>query len=113
VSGTEAIDGLQQLDRVMSALAHPLRRQVLLVLHYNGGEMSAGEIAGRFSCTWPTTSRHLRQLEDSGLLIVEQRGRQRIYRLERQLLQNTVGNWLKWFKASVKAKPGRVSDSGA
>lgn len=88
----------------MSALAHPLRRQVLLLLHYHGGAMSAGEIAGRFSCSWPTTSRHLRQLEASGLVLVEHSGRQRIYRLERLLLQNTVGNWLKWFKASVKAK---------
>ena len=88
----------------MSALAHPLRRKVLLVLHYRGGEMSAGEIAARFDCSWPTTSRHLRLLEQSGLVVVEQQGRQRIYRLERELLQNTVGNWLKWFKTSVKAK---------
>jgi DNA-binding transcriptional ArsR family regulator len=104
MSRPEAIDGLEQLDRVMSALAHPLRRQVLLVLHYQGGSMSAGDIAARFSCSWPTTSRHLRQLEDSGLVIVEHRGRQRIYRLQHELLQNTVGNWLKWFKASVRAK---------
>lgn len=105
MSRARALEGLEQLDLVMSALAHPLRRQVLLVLHYHGGSMSAGEIAARFSCSWPTTSRHLRQLEACGLVLVEQQGRQRVYRLQRELLQNTVGNWLKWFKTSVRHKP--------
>ncbi|MEZ5336757.1 MAG: metalloregulator ArsR/SmtB family transcription factor [bacterium] len=99
-----ATDGLDQLDRVMAALAHPLRRQVLLVLHFRGGEMSAGDIAERFSCAWPTTSRHLRQLEESGLVSVRRDGRQRIYCLERELLSNTVGNWLHWFKGNVRPK---------
>lgn len=39
--------------------------------------MTAGEIAERFSCTWPTTSRHLRVLESAGLVRVEKRGRAR------------------------------------
>ena len=99
-----ASEGLEQLDRVMSALAHPLRRQVLLVLHFRGGEMSAGDIAERFSCKWPTTSRHLRQLEESGLVSTRRDGRQRIYSLERELLTNTLGNWLHWFKGNVKPK---------
>lgn len=56
--------------------------------------MTAGEIAARFDCSWPTTSRHLRQLEGAGLVGVENRGRERVYTLDRDRLQRVVGGWL-------------------
>jgi DNA-binding transcriptional ArsR family regulator len=88
---------LAELESVFAALAHASRRQVLLALHFHGGSMSAGEIADRFDCTWPTTTRHLRQLEHAGLVTVEAVGRERIYRLERERLRRVVGDWLDWF----------------
>ena len=68
------------------------------MLHFRGGELTAGEIAERFACSWPTTSRHLRVLEDAGLVSVEPRGRERVYRLERERLE-VVRDWLDWFEA--------------
>ena len=44
-----------------AAIAHPARRQILLTVHLRGA-MAAGDIAGRFAHTWPTTTRHLRVL---------------------------------------------------
>ena len=61
--------------------------------------MSAGEIADRFGCSWPTTSRHLAVLRDAGLVTVEKRGRERCYVLERERLKGVVGDWLGWFDA--------------
>jgi DNA-binding transcriptional ArsR family regulator len=69
------------------------------VLKFRGGEMTAGEIADRFSCRWPTTTRHLRELESAGLVSVERRGRERIYQLNDKRLQSVTGEWLGWFKA--------------
>jgi DNA-binding transcriptional ArsR family regulator len=69
---------------------------VLLVLHHHGGSMTAGEIAARFSCSWPTTTRHLRQLESAGLVTVEARGRERVYALDRTRL-GVVAGWLAHF----------------
>ena len=88
---------LADVDAVFAALAHASRRHVLLVLHYRGGSMTAGEIAGRFECSWPTTTRHLRVLEDAGLVEVENQGRQRVYRLNRARLQKVCGSWLETF----------------
>lgn len=82
---------------MFSALAHHARRHVLLVLHFRGGSMPAGKLAERFSCSWPTTSRHLRVLERAGLVRVERRGRERIYHLERERLDGVLGGWLGWF----------------
>lgn len=99
---------LDELDAVFKALAHASRRHVLLVVHFRGGAMTAGEIAARFSCTWPTTSRHLAVLRDAGLLLVETRGRERIYRLHRERLARVAGGWLEWFQRPPLAEPGHA-----
>lgn len=88
---------LAALDEVVAALAHASRRQILLVVHFRGGEMMAGEIAKRFHCAWPTISRHLRVLEEAGLLVQEKRGRTRNYRIDPDKL-GVVSEWLSWFE---------------
>lgn len=85
-------------EAVFDALSHASRRHVLVVLHARGGSMTAGEIADRFSCSWPTTSRHLRVLEDAGLVRVEKAGRERRYHLERRRLFRVVKGWLRSFR---------------
>ena len=92
---------LEHLELVFSALAHAQRRQILLALHFQGGELAAGEIAERFPCSWPTTSRHLRQLVDAELVSFEPRGRERVYRLERGRL-DVVREWVEWFETPAR-----------
>ena len=94
---SQAERDLAQIDAVFSALAHPSRRHVLLVLHFRGGEMTAGDIAGRFACSWPTTTRHLKILQQAGLVRVEKRGRERVYRVDRELLMRVASGWLDVF----------------
>jgi DNA-binding transcriptional ArsR family regulator len=96
---------LQDLERVFKALAHASRRHVLVVLNARGGSMTAGEIADRFSCTWPTTSRHLRILEKAGLVRVDKRGREWVYLLESERLRQVVGEWLNWFESPLEKGP--------
>lgn len=93
----DAIHEVAETVEVFSALAHPSRRHILLVLRFRGGAMTAGDIAQRFACSWPTTTRHLRILEEAGLVTVEKSGRERRYRLESEKLRRVTGEWLKWF----------------
>lgn len=79
---------------MFKALAHASRRQILLVLHYRGDATSAGDVARRFACSWPTTSRHLKVLQGAGLISVVMQGRERHYRLERERLSEVAGGWL-------------------
>jgi DNA-binding transcriptional ArsR family regulator len=95
---------LRDLDVVLRALAHASRRHVLVVLLARGGRMGAGEIAKRFSCAWPTTSRHLRVLEEAGLVRVLRQGREWIYRLEKGRLRGVVGGWLRHFEADPEER---------
>lgn len=88
---------LEELDRVFGALGHQTRRAILSVLHANGGVMTSGAIAARFSCSWPTTSRHLGVLEEAGLLKAVLRGRERVYELDAERLRTLITGWIDRF----------------
>ncbi len=94
----DGIAELEELERVFHALSHASRRHILLVLHARGGRVNAGQIAKRFACSWPTTTRHLRVLEAAGLVRVERQGRERFYRVEKSRLLGAVGGWLGHFR---------------
>lgn len=80
------------MDRVFEALASAPRRRILAYL--NGGELTAGEIAGRFDFSKPALSGHLRILEDAGLIEREKRGQFVYFRLVPDTLANTVFAWV-------------------
>jgi DNA-binding transcriptional ArsR family regulator len=84
---------LEDVDIVFAALAHPARRHVLLLLSHLGGELSSGYLAARFQHSWPTTTRHLKVLEEAGLVEVHREGRSSHYRLNRERLQRVLGGW--------------------
>lgn len=92
---------LDDLDRVFTALAHHSRRTILLVLHLRGGEMTSGEIAGRFDASWPTITRHLRILEQAGLVEVVLHGRERAYHLRADPLFDVGTRWLDRFRRTA------------
>jgi DNA-binding transcriptional ArsR family regulator len=48
------------------ALAHPMRRDI--VERLSGGEATVGEVTRGFSVSKPTISRHLKMLEEAGIV---------------------------------------------
>ena len=96
--GTLFHDELAEFDRVFSALAHATRRHILIVIEANGGRVKAGEIAKRFSHSWPTVTRHLGVLRDAGLLDVEVAGRERSYAIDKALLFRAGRGWFEHFE---------------
>lgn len=96
---------------MMRALAHPARRHILLVLHFRGGIMSSREIAARFECAWPTTTRHLSVLREAGLVAVLSEGRRRHYSLRMERME-IVRRWLEWFRQPPLVDPLAEEDPG-
>lgn len=88
---------LDEFDEIFRALAHQSRRTILSALHAHGGEMTSGAIAGWFAHSWPTTSQHLRVLQQAGLVSVELRGREHVYRVDTARLLMVTRNWLAQF----------------
>ena len=89
-----ARSSLRELEAVFDALAHETRRHIVQVLAHFGPELPSGYLANRFTHSWPTTTRHLRVLEDAGIVSVRRDGRTCQYRLEREYLERVVGGWL-------------------
>src|SRR5215472_2462768 len=101
MSSPESKPRVDAYESVFAALAHAARRRVLLTIYFNGGSMTAGEIAAIFDHAWQTTTRHLRVLEIAGLLNHEKQGRMRIYRIQRKRLE-LVRDWLAHFSKGSK-----------
>jgi DNA-binding transcriptional ArsR family regulator len=59
------------------ALGNPVRRKILVELRRS--PMPVGALADRFSISRPAVSRHLRVLQDAGLVNPSGRGAQNIY----------------------------------
>ncbi len=62
------------------ALAEPTRRQIVEILAREGA-MTAGDIQARFKTSPPAISQHLKVLREAGVVQVEKRAQQRIYRI--------------------------------
>ena len=78
--------------RIFRALADPTRRQILEELKH--GALSAGEIAGRFSVSAPTISRHLGVLESAGLVSYRREANRLIYTAETETLIGALNSFL-------------------
>jgi uncharacterized protein YndB with AHSA1/START domain len=66
------------VDAVFRALADPTRRSLLDELFRQDGQ-TLGALEQRFSMTRFGVMKHLRQLEDAGLVVTKRRGRQKLH----------------------------------
>ena len=85
---------MSQTD-VYKAIADPTRRTLLKEL--SAGEKSVSDLLKPFAMSMPALSRHLQVLREVDLVKQERRGRQRIYRLNAEPLQE-VSQWLAYFE---------------
>jgi ArsR family transcriptional regulator, arsenate/arsenite/antimonite-responsive transcriptional repressor len=84
------------VNEVFRALSDPTRREILELLR--SGPRTSGEIADKFSTSWPTISRHLSVLKDAGLILAERNGQQVVYELNTTVFQDVVESLIKWLK---------------
>ena len=80
------------MEAVFQALASGKRRKILAYLSHSS--MTAGEIASRFDITKPSLSKHLRILENAGLIAGEKRGQFVHYSLIEDNLVNTINGFI-------------------
>lgn len=80
------------MEKVFEALASTPRRKILAYL--SEAELTAGEIAARFSMSKPAISKHLQVLENAGLVTSDKRGQFVHYALVRDNLVNTLNSFV-------------------
>ncbi|MDO9338268.1 MAG: ArsR family transcriptional regulator [Caulobacteraceae bacterium] len=80
------------MQRVFEALSSTVRRKILAYLAHT--DLTAGEIASRFSISKPAVSQHLTVLEAAGLVTSEKKGQFVHYSLVRESLVNTLNDYV-------------------
>jgi DNA-binding transcriptional ArsR family regulator len=76
------------IQRTFKALSDPIRREILNLL--KSGRMSAGEIAGRFSVTDASISRHLSVLKEADLIRDTREGKFIFYDINASVLEEVM-----------------------
>lgn len=79
---------------VFRALADPTRREIISMLAE--GDRPIADIASQFEMTRPAVAKHLAILREGGLIAVEEKGRERINRLNPRALK-TAADWINHF----------------
>lgn len=85
----------RRLDATFAALADPTRRAILTRLAL--GEASVTELARPFRISQPAISKHLRVLENAGLIIRGRDGQKRPCRLDARRLAE-ADEWLESYR---------------
>ena len=91
-----------RLDQTFSALSDPTRRAI--VARLAAGEASVSEVAEPFAMSLPAVSKHLRVLEEAGLLARTKEGR--VHRL--RLVVESMQEASEWIAAYREFWEGRL-----
>jgi DNA-binding transcriptional ArsR family regulator len=87
---------VDQLSAIFGALADPIRRAILTQL--TEGDANVSELAAPFDVSQPAISRHLKVLEQAGLISRKRRATARLSHLEAEPLREAT-TWLASYQA--------------
>ena len=96
-----------QLSRVFQALADPTRRAILTRLL--DGDAPVAELAAPFAMSQPAVSRHLKVLEQAGLISRTRQATARLSHLEAQPMKDAT-DFLERYRASWEESFSRLDD---
>lgn len=90
-----------ELDRSFLALSHPVRRTI--VERLVSGSATVGEASGGLGVSKPAVTKHLKVLEDAGVVSRTVVGRTHVLRLETRPLRE-ASEWLEFHRSLWEAK---------
>ena len=88
------------MDSVFKALADPTRRRLLDKLFRKDGQ-TLGELESRLAMTRFGVMKHLRVLEDAGLIVTKRRGREKLHFLNAVPIRQIYDRWIDKYSASL------------
>lgn len=96
-------------DLVFGALGDGVRREILTILA--SGPLAVTPLAERFDISRPAISRHLRVLQEAGLVSRTPRGRHNVYRLEESALREAEASLRALWRGRLGALKRMVEES--
>jgi len=97
-------------DDVFRVLADPTRRRILDLLAERG-PLTVGQLAAEFpELVSSGISKHLMGLRAAGLVRATDQGRQRLYRIDAEMLSDALARWLARYEPYWSAALKRLRD---
>lgn len=87
-------------EEQFSALAHPLRQNILDALH--DAPLTVRDLTDRFDTSQPVMSQHLKVLRDAGLVAATPQGTSRLYHIQERQLNALRGFLQEHWQNSLK-----------
>ncbi len=98
----------QQLDRVFAALADPTRRDLVARLA-TGGDATVGELAAPYDVSVQAVSKHLKVLEEAGLVTRSRDAQRRPVHLQADVL-DLMTKWIERYRRQAQDRYERLDE---
>lgn len=86
----------QHISTVLKAIADPTRREIFHALVVASAALPITEISERFDISRQGVTKHIKTLEDAGLIVINTQGRERFCRADAKPLK-MVHDWLGFY----------------
>ncbi len=96
-----------RLDKVFAALADPTRRD--MVARLADGDATVGELAAPYDVTVQAVSKHLKVLEDAGLVSRSRDAQRRPVHLEAEVF-DLMTKWIERYRRQAEERYRRLDD---
>ena len=97
----------QRLDKVFAALADPTRRD--MVARLADGDATVNELAAPYDVTVQAVSKHLKVLEDAGLVSRSRDAQRRPVHLEAEVF-DLMTKWIERYRRQAEERYRRLDD---
>lgn len=101
------MDEQDRLSRVFAALADPIRRD--LVARLSSGDATVGELAAPYDVSLQAVSKHLKVLEDAGLVSRSRDAQRRPVHLEAEVF-DLMTKWIERYRQQAEERFRRLDD---
>ena len=96
-----------ELSKVFAALADPTRRDI--VARLAGGDATVGQLAEPYAMSLQAVSKHLKVLEDAGLVTRGRDAQRRPVHLETEVL-DVMTTWIEKYRREAEERYRRLDD---
>src|SRR6188474_2254046 len=96
-----------QLSRVFSALADPTRRD--MVARLTDGDATVGDLAAPYAVSIQAVSKHLKVLEEAGLVTRSREAQRRPVHLEAEVF-DLMTKWIEKYRRQAEERYRRLDD---
>lgn len=92
---------------VFQAIADPHRRAIIALLAHQ--KLTVNAVAEHFPISRPAVSRHIKILQECGLVVARRRGRERYYEVRLEKL-NEVSDWVEKYQKVWEQRLDRLDE---